>query len=641
MSVVGRVVAFLVCATLIASTAEAQTVGDIDPQNFNAERFRLGIDRDSMMNVEWADVPPHLAWDLGVWLGYADDPLVLYQLDPNGKRNRVGSLVSGRLGAGIAGAIALFDWAQLGFELPISLTQTRDDAILSGAIPIPVLSGAGLGDLRIVPKIRLLTERVDGMGLALIPMFTLSTGSSGNYFGDDKATFSPMLAFSKKWDVVKMGANFGYTFKNNIKVLDLEVADELFLNAGPGFQFGRLGLDLTFGLTTAAKGFFKNANQSYGELLGSAKYDMGMIMPFVGAGRGGGGGGGGVIRGYGTPDWRVLFGVRFSGGRGIDSDHDGLFDAEDRCPQKPEDVDQFEDADGCPDTDNDKDGVLDVNDGAPNDPEDKDGFEDADGIPDLDNDRDGVPDLLDKCPLHQGPADSDGCPDTDSDGDGILDGIDKCPSDKEDVDDWKDSDGCPDPDNDRDGVVDTSDECPLVKGPLENRGCPDGDRDGDKVVDRKDNCPDVPGTIENYGCKDKQLVVITGEKLDILDKVYFKTNSSRILARSFPLLRNVASVLKGHPEIEMIEVQGHTDSRGSNRSNLSLSQRRAASVRSFVIGRGIKAGRLRAKGYGETLPIETNDTREGQAANRRVEFNIVGGSDRVKAGDSRKLEIDN
>ena len=66
----------------------------------------------------------------------------------------------------------------------------------------------------------------------------------------------------------------------------------------------------------------------------------------------------------------------------------------------------------------------------------------------------------------------------------------------------------------------------VQAGPAENGGCPDSDRDGDTVVDRLDNCPDEPGTVANHGCAQQQLVVIQGDRLEILDKVYFRTNSA-------------------------------------------------------------------------------------------------------------------
>jgi len=184
------------------------------------------------------------------------------------------------------------------------------------------------------------------------------------------------------------------------------------------------------------------------------------------------------------PDWSMSVAVsrQFSLG-GHDSDGDGIPDRKDHCPDGPEDLDGWQDADGCPDPDNDLDGVLDRYDGAPSQPEDHDGWQDEDGIPDPDNDGDGILDRDDLCPDEpedfDGKNDRDGCPDdfADSDGDGVDDDADQCPDQPEDRDGFEDDDGCPEPDNDRDGILDEDDQCPDepedYDGDRDDDGCPD------------------------------------------------------------------------------------------------------------------------------------------------------------------------
>ena len=247
-----------------------------------------------------------------------------------------------------------------------------------------------------------------------------------------------------------------------------------------------------------------------------------------------------------------------------DRDGDGCLDPVDKCPDQPEDKDGFEDNDCCPDLDNDKDGIPDLKDQCPNYPEDKDGFQDEDGCPDPDNDNDGIPD-----------------------------GMDKCPTQPEDYDGFQDDDGCPDPDNDGDKIPDVRDKCPNQVGPA-----PDG-------------CP-----------KKYKLVVVTAKKIELKQKVFFATAKSRILPRSYDLLNEVAKVLKDRSKIH-VRIEGHTDSRGSNRYNQRLSQGRANSVRTYLVQRGVGASRMVAVGYGEDRPIANNRTREGRALNRRVEFVIT------------------
>jgi hypothetical protein len=164
-----------------------------------------------------------------------------------------------------------------------------------------------------------------------------------------------------------------------------------------------------------------------------------------------------------------------------DDDKDGIMNNFDRCPLEAEDMDNFEDEDGCPEMDNDQDGVPDMSDKCPLEAEDKDGFADEDGCIDPDDDRDGILDVNDSCRTEaedmDGFQDTDGCPELDNDEDGIEDRFDQCPDDQEDLDEWKDEDGCPDRDNDKDGIPDESDECPndkeKINGIKDSDGCPD------------------------------------------------------------------------------------------------------------------------------------------------------------------------
>ncbi len=222
----------------------------------------------------------------------------------------------------------------------------------------------------------------------------------------------------------------------------------------------------------------------------------------------------------------------------------------------------------------------------------------------------------------------------DTDGDGLLDPADACPTEPEDMDGFEDDDGCPDPDNDGDTVLDVDDKCPMEPGSVDNNGCPDPDRDGDGIVDRLDNCPDEPGTPEFQGCPAKQLVQIKEDRLEILEKVHFRTNSSRILPRSFALLDNVAAVLNAHPEIDFVRVEGHTDERGSAKYNLRLSDKRAKSVVTYLVNRGVSFDRLAGQGFGEERPLVGGaTTKEEHAQNRRVEFNL-GEATKIEQRDS-------
>jgi outer membrane protein OmpA-like peptidoglycan-associated protein len=213
----------------------------------------------------------------------------------------------------------------------------------------------------------------------------------------------------------------------------------------------------------------------------------------------------------------------------------------------------------------------------------------------------------------------------DTDGDGIPDEIDRCPLDGEDKDGFQDEDGCPDPDNDGDGIVDAMDACPNNPGPLENRGCPVLDRDGDGVPDWLDKCPDVPGARENDGCpveKKYTLVEVKKDRIEIKQQVKFATAKFAVLPASFGLLDQVVQVLKDYPKMR-IRIEGHTDNVGAEKMNLKLSQRRADSVKGYLIKKGIDLKRLESRGFGPTRPIASNKTEKGRQQNRRTEFVIL------------------
>src|SRR6202012_5235005 len=241
-------------------------------------------------------------------------------------------------------------------------------------------------------------------------------------------------------------------------------------------------------------------------------------------------------------------------------------------------------------------------------------------------DGDGILDKVDKCPLDpedkDGFEDGDGCPDPDNDKDGLLDKVDKCPNEPEDKDGFEDDDGCPDPDNDKDGVLDRDDKCPNEAGLKENGGRPDKDRDGDGVIDRLDKCPDQPGPADNDGCPKPKFIVVTKEKIELKQKVHFATNKSTIYADSFPMLGEVAQALKTRPEVK-VRIEGHTDARGTMTHNMKLSQDRAESVKTYLVTQGIDPGRMEARGFGPTQPIDDNRTAKGRENNRRTEFIIT------------------
>jgi outer membrane protein OmpA-like peptidoglycan-associated protein len=233
---------------------------------------------------------------------------------------------------------------------------------------------------------------------------------------------------------------------------------------------------------------------------------------------------------------------------------------------------------------------------------------------------------LDKCPGTlagaRGYVDDRGCP-LDSDKDGVPDFIDKCNNTPAEAIKLVDATGCP-LDSDGDGVADYLDKCPntpqAAKGFVDEKGCPI-DTDADGVFDFEDNCPKIPGVSSNKGCPDiKKEVKKLFQKA--LQGIQFETGKAVIKPSSFAILDQIAKVLVDNPTY-LVDVRGHTDNVGNSESNMQLSERRAAAVHDYLVGKGISLKRLSSHGYGDTKPVASNKTAKGKALNRRVEFVVT------------------
>ena len=199
--------------------------------------------------------------------------------------------------------------------------------------------------------------------------------------------------------------------------------------------------------------------------------------------------------------------------------------------------------------------------------------------------------------------------DSDGDGDGVYDELDQCPNTPTGV--QVDVRGCP-LDTDGDGVYDYLDKCPGTPSgvKVDSRGCP-LDTDGDGVYDYLDKCPGTPkgAKVNEQGCW-------------VLGGIMFYTNKWNIKPNFYPNLDAVVTLLETNPALN-VEIRGHTDGIGRAAYNMKLSESRAKAVMDYLVEKGIDPKRLSAKGFGLTLPIADNDTKEGQAKNRRVELQPI------------------
>jgi outer membrane protein OmpA-like peptidoglycan-associated protein len=229
--------------------------------------------------------------------------------------------------------------------------------------------------------------------------------------------------------------------------------------------------------------------------------------------------------------------------------------------------------------------------------------------PTKDTDGDGIIDSLDACPTVAGLAQFQGCPDTDKDG--IKDSEDKCPT----VPGLAKYGGCPIPDTDGDGLNDEEDKCPTVAGLARYNGCPIPDKDGDGVNDEEDKCPDVAGPASNFGCP-----VLEGFDAKA---VQFNSGTATLTAAAQKELNDLVTLLQDAKYAPLkVAIEGHTDNTGKPAANQTLSEKRAASVKTYLVKKGVNADRLTTAGFGDTVPIADNKTAAGKASNRRVEFKV-------------------
>lgn len=554
-----KIFPLVLAATLFASAAQAQDYGGpttdtaIDIQAFEPIAGPQGV-----FSVEAADGADDLSFGAGVMLHLSKDPLVL-QLTPDGEQEPI---VEDQLVADVLISFGLWGWLELGAALPVYLVN-------SGNIAGSDIGGATLGDVRLRPKFTLLNSNEDPIGLGLVANVSLPTGDDTAFASSGGFGIRPGVVLDTRFSKLLLAVNVATEVGDDRNFGSLKTGSSVLYGAGAQYSLTDewlIGTEI-FGASPYNDLFDTNASPL--EAVAGLKYRTSLGLNFeIGAGRG-------LVPGAGAPEYRVFTGVRYAE-YGGDLDRDGIADARDQCPEQPEDEDDFEDSDGCPDDDNDNDEIADYEDHCPNEPEDRDGFSDVDG--------------------------------------------------------------CPDPDNDEDGLADNRDNCPDVAGPREERGCPieeDPDKDRDGILDVVDRCPDLPETIngidDDDGCPDKgeQKVVIRGDQIYILDRVYFDTAKATIKPRSFGLLRQVALTLKANPHIELVEVQGHTDDRGGDDYNLALSDERAQAVREFLQEEGISSRRLLARGYGETEPAQSirglrgGALKSARSKNRRVQFVIL------------------
>jgi OmpA-OmpF porin, OOP family len=463
---------------LLPANAQAQAAkGD-----FSAQRFDPAPGPRNFFQTRTARSDGTNTWSAGFFASYASNPLVIRSClssDCTTDRN-IGDLkvIKTLIVGDLMGSYTLMPQLQLGLKVPVAFVNGQGIDPVDGSMADNGTKKTALGDPALEAKYRFFGSLESPFAAAGALFVTAPLGhamAKDAYVGDKSPTFGLRGIADTRIGDLSAAANLVGMWRSSAEIGGTKIGPEFRYSAAVGYHFAPWGRVLVEGLGNTRFHMDGNGSNGLEALLGGQFTPEGSPITInVGAGTK-------IIDGVGIPGFRAFAGLLYSS-EARDRDHDGLLDADDQCPDAAEDLDGFEDSDGCPDLDNDGDRFPDTADKCPNQAEDFDGFEDSDGCPDLDNDKDGVADDHDACPdkpeTKNGFKDEDGCPDeADTDADGVPDSVDKCPNEPEDTDGFEDTDGCPDLDNDKDGIPDSADECSeepeTMNDYQDNDGCPD------------------------------------------------------------------------------------------------------------------------------------------------------------------------
>ncbi len=577
----------------LAHAQDAVTAGD--SPSINVQTFRPAIDGHEFVRLTDAELPaPGITWR--ATLSHTLNPL---QYTPAG--GEPVNLVS--------------DVTQLDLGFAFSRDRFRVGAgfpVVLGAGGVGTEGGVGLGDMVIDGKYRLLDGASSAVGLAasgrtVLPSSTIDGGLKTEGIG-----LGATLSVDKRLAALHLAAAAGVDYLPAVELENVTWGSQAHLELGAAYSVSRsVGL-VTELYTSGVLDDFANPAARPSELLLGAWARTGKngsiaVRPAVSLGIG---------DAVSTPERRLLLSVGYDPVAPPDRDGDGIADKVDTCPEVPEDVDGFEDTDGCPEKARLTIVVVDT-DGQP-----VDEYWTIAGT-----DRTGPSGA--EVELERGPAEiavGATVAKLDVPGGGAASTTVTVPAPrgklsvvvldakKQPVSGATFNAKGPTPlANVAPGTVD------VRPGPYQLVGHAPGYRPGRALVEvARDGSAAI--TLELVPAKAE----LKAEKIEIKDSVYFETGKAVIKAESFGLLDEVADILKDHPEIAKLRIEGHTDSRGNDKDNLKLSQARADSVRTYLASKGVDAARLESIGYGESKPLVKEKSEKDRAQNRRVDFFVAG-----------------
>lgn len=488
--------------------------------------------------------------------------------------------------------------------------------------------GAGLGDLRLGLPIGLVVPAGQGFALSLVPTLTLPTGDEAKLLGDPGLGFSGVVAAGLHGARYTVDTNLGYGQRPELTLQNQTGGGALLASLGAGYAvYDWLGVrgELVYeaALTPNEVAGTSSPGEALISLRGRSKRGLSWTA----------GGAAGISEGAGAAAWRAYAGLGYAYIKDPtrDIDQDGLVDDVDACVREPEIQNGWRDEDGCPDALAQWSLRVVNEEGQPL------AATLTLGEQTVNADPDGRFSLSDQVPetTLDGRVSADGYVSASLGGGPLKEGA----NDRQLSLAWL-------PGTTRfiahDGAGKPISATVTLEGPGTVAPLALGEAGRVQTLIPPGEWR-VLVTAEGYGAEGRILTIaadkpglnvveftlkppmvdVQKKEVVIAEAVLFDFNEATLRPDGDVILRQVVGVLQSHPELKLVEIQGHTDDKGEAAYNLDLSQRRVETVMAWLVSQGVAAERLVAKGYGESSPIKTNSTEAGRAANRRVQFMIL------------------
>ena len=590
--------------SLLIGLAGAQEITGGEVPQFNAQSFRPAVDSYQFLWLNDTSMGRSGTFNYRNTFSYAKAPIV-YQDYLGNNYNLLDSVSQMDLSAGFTKGRVRY-----AVSAPVILKATGEAV---PGVDSADLSELGLGEMMADVKLQLLDRNKHRLGMAINARSSLPTSTTASPLGTDGLMFEVEGAMDAHLGRSVLAINVGHRQQPVVETESIDWGNQLMARVGYGHPFNEertSGMALEYNMAGLYEHMTGDGLSMEAMLSGwYAVHEIYQVRAGVAKG---------LSTGMTTPDWRGVLSVSFLHKTEADSDMDGIVDHSDICPATPEDIDGFEDQDGCPEPTKVNVLLMDhlgheirdahwtTADGQFSGPGHTSFYMSAGSVEiDVDDPRYRAEPMMVEV---KDQAEQDVIIEIDA----IMGSLKVVVKDELEKNvphaSWS-IDGIKGASMQPSGYV-----IPLVPGEHEIIVTAPGYRM------LKETITIVANETEVVHLMAKESKVT--HDLEVLDKVYFKTNSHIIDERSHDLLDEVAEILDHHQRIELVHIEGHTDNQGDDAYNKKLSQDRADEVMKYLISRGIDPERLDATGFGEEKPIDTNDTEEGRHNNRRVIFRI-------------------